>query len=222
MKFTSLTVMLLCTLVSTSVFSSEFKFNNKNLNALMALVCHSNNQNADKNSIFAHKVLIDKIKHGSSEADTSFEISGTCNIEYDKKSKEIISYGEEFLVEFNLKNKSKISGKIGIRDIVIDFQSHKLSRLTIKDPLMLTLKVFNLKQSHWASSDSIINFNPARPFKLSVGRKTAATEDQSQLKFNTKVKSTFFNTWSYTSYGCSSADQFVTEEICSSIVAKTK
>ena len=221
-KTTSLYTIILTALLSLSAYSNEFKFNNKNLNALMALVCQSSLQHLNNDSIYAHKLSVDKTKLGAKTDEATFELSGTCNVEYDTKTKEILAYGDEFSIEINMMDTSQATGKIGIKDIALQFKNKELIGLAIKDPLMLTQKAYRLTNSKWAQSDSIFSFNSKKTFLLKIGRKTAALEENTDLTFKGKLHTKFFNTWSYEAFGCSSKTAYISNKVCSKIVSKMK
>lgn len=218
-KYVSLSLFILVGgMHNMNAFAGEFKFNNKNLNALSALICHTTTEAESENIISLHKFLVDKSKLGSAKNDVSYELTGTCNIQYDKKTKKIISYGDEFTFNINLKDSKMANGKIGIKDIELHFKKNSLKMIRIKDPLLLIEKTYQLNNSEWAQSDSLFSFNKKKSFALRIGRKTAAVEKNSTLMFSkNKLKSKFYNTWSYSAIGCSQTTGRTTQEHCQKI-----
>ena len=52
--------------------------------------------------------------------------------------------------------------------------------------------------------------------------KTAALEENTDLKFKDKLHTSFFNTWSFQSFGCSAKETYISSATCSQIVSKVK
>lgn len=222
-KYASLSLFILMTLtvINAKADSAGFRFNNKNLNALTALICHSTSELSSPDRILIHKLQVDKSKLGTNANEVSYELSGTCHVEYDLKTKEVLSYGDEFTINIDLQKPAKTTGKLGIQEIRFQFQNKNLVGLKVKDPLLLTQKSFPLKNTSWANSDSILSFQKTRKFMLKVGRKTAAIEKESALNFvKHKVKTKFFNTWSFEAIGCSSSKSYVDQETCLRLAEK--
>ena len=204
---------ILLTLMLNQAYAGEFSFNNKNLNTLGALVCDLSSTNAQTNTIIAHKMDLEIKRTGPNKNDVSYIIEVSCNIQIDKKTKKTISYGDPLSISFSELN-SEIKGQLGINELILNFKNKTLRKITIKDPLMLSQKSFEVNKSEWAHSDQIFNFNKAPGIKLNLNRNIAAVESDSTLSFNHGNKSKFFNLWSYQSYGCSNKNHTIDSELC--------
>lgn len=191
--------------------ASEFKFNNKNLNSLGALVCQLD-QGASSNSemIRTHSLNVNQKRIGPKTTDVIVEVQGTCNKLIDSESMKVEALGDEFYLKIDRSQKLIGSGKLGIKNITIEFQKNKINRISIEDPLLLLTVTEDLSQSNWASSNQIFSFNNEN-MSLKFARKIAATEAGGTLSFNS---TRFFNVWSDQAYGCSLATKEISDLTC--------
>jgi hypothetical protein len=208
------------TLFGQAALGSEFNFNYKNLNTLGALICTQTTPTKKTEQILAHKINVDMRRVGPNPNDKIFEISGSCDINYDLKSKKIVSFGEEFNIEFELGNLANVKGNLGIKEIEVSFDKNSLKAIKITDPLLLTNDNFDLSRSQWASSDRIFNLKNKKLLSVKLARATAAVEKNNTLIFYTNDQTHFYNIWSYQSSGCSHGSRKVSESECSKILKK--
>lgn len=202
---------------SLNALASEFKFNNKNLNSLGAIICQ-NTTVKESQHITAHKISIHKDKRSDHKKNMQYEIIGTCDIKYSKNTQKVVSLGDEFSLSFTTNNYQQIEGRLGIKKIFLNFRKKNLHSLVIIDPLMQTTKRIYLSKSKWATSDTIFNFNKSN-LELKISRKTAAVESNSMLRFKDKSKTRYYNLWSFESFGCTNNVKKVTSEQCQKIVS---
>lgn len=215
MKISIITLFTLA-LVSFNLQAEEFKFNNKNLNSIGALVCMMGSQNTLEVSprISIHKSFVNKKKIGPKASDEIVELSGSCNNIVNRDELKIESLGEEFTIEIDRSNKLVGIGKLGIKDIKIEFKHGRVNKLTIKDSLMLTTISRDLSNSTWAKSNQIFSFT-GKKMALRFSRKIAATETGGTLNFNT---ASFFNVWSDQAFGCSLANEKLSAHECEKLI----
>lgn len=196
-------------LLSTS-FAAEFRYNNKNLNSLGAVICLMNTEVSSE--LKTHKISTLKKRVGPAADDLLFELSGTCATKIAKNGT-LNSIGDEFLVELKkVKNDYIAVGKIGIKEIQIFFKASNPHKIVIIDPLLLTKQSKNLAHTKWSSSNQIFSFNGDK-LSLQLGRKLAAVEDGGALNFKDR-STTFFNLWSETTFGCTHAGSSLSEQEC--------
>ncbi|MBD65789.1 MAG: hypothetical protein CME62_11320 [Halobacteriovoraceae bacterium] len=197
--------------------ANEFKFNNKNLNSLGAIICQSA-KSPQENNIIAHKININKHRVSDKHNDFKYEVIGTCDIHYNTQKKKITTLGDEFHFSFYTNRFGQIEGRYGIKKLFFNFRKKTLHSLVIIDPLLQTTKRIYLSQSQWAKNDTIFNFDRSK-LQVKISRKTAAVEKNSLLEFNDKLKTTYYNLWSFESFGCSGlAGQ--NQEQCQKIVSE--
>lgn len=205
-------------LIGQAALGSEFKFNYKNLNTLGALICTQTAQTQNNKQILAHKINVDVRRVGPKPNDKIFEISGSCDINYDIKSKKIVSFGEEFNIEFELANLKSVKGNLGIKEIEVNFDKNNLKTIKVTDPLLLTSNSYDLSRSQWASSDRIFNLKNKKFLSVKLARATAAVEKDNTLVFHTNDQTNFYNIWSYESSGCSHKTRKIAESECTQIM----
>jgi hypothetical protein len=206
--------------IGQMAYGNEFNFNYKNLNTLGALICSQDSVVQDKETILAHKVNIDMRRVGPGGNDKIFEVSGSCDISYNKNSDIVTSFGDEFSIEIELSNLNSVTGKLGIKDIELQFNDRELTGMKITDSLMMSSKTFDLTGSHWAISDRIFNLKNKKLLSVNLSRSTAAVEKNNSLEFYTNGQSRFYNIWTYESFGCSHKSKAITQKKCAEILKK--
>ena len=212
MKITFI-ILFICTLINVNSFAAEFKFNNKNLNSIGALVCLINSessQNLRGALIYTHKTTVNKKKIGPRAVDEIIEIQGTCNNLVNTETLKTERMGDEFFIQIDRSRNLQGSGKLGIKKITIDFKNSNLQGITVEDPLLLTKVSKDISNSTWAKSNQIFSFTGEK-LSLRFSRKIAATETGGVLDFNS-IK--FFSVWSDQAFGCSSATIKLSESQC--------
>lgn len=180
--------------------STEFVFNNKNLNSIASLICLMESSNNSKNVdlVSIHKVSINQKRVGVKAQDVIVEIKGTCNTLVDRINRKVKTLGEEFLVTIDRRKDLVGFGNIGIKKISIKFNRNFVQSLTIEDPLLLTKETRNLSNSSWAKSNQIFSFG-SKPIQLNLSRGVAAIETDGDLKYKSAK---FFSLWSDQAVGC--------------------
>lgn len=210
---TKLFTLFILSILSFNSQSSEFKFNNKNLNSLAALICLLDSQelgNKDSSKVYTHKTTVNKVKIGPKVNDEIIELTGTCNNIINKDSLKIVRLGEEFNISIDRSNKLVASGKLGIKSVEIQFKNNIAQRITIEDPLLLIKTSRDISKSIWAKSNQIFSFSKKK-LSLKFARTIAATEEGGTLNFKS-VK--FFNVWNDQAFGCSLANKNLSQSEC--------
>lgn len=208
-----LIILLIFTLASITAQASEFKFNNKNLNSLGALVCLLNSEGltlSESTHVYTHKTSVNKRKIGPKSNEEIIELHGTCNNLVNRETLKVEQLGDEFYIKIDRSEKLLGSGKLGIKDINISFKNKNIQKITITDPLLLTRLSRDLSNSTWAKTNQIFGFNQKK-LSLRFARKIAATETGGILNFNS-IK--FFNVWSDQAFGCGLANEKLSEVEC--------
>lgn len=199
--------------------SSEFKFHYKNLNALGAIICSLEAPKKpveNNNTVRLSKIDsdIDSMtnSHNSDFSDGStIELSGICNSEININTKEILSFGQGLSLEFNTKLLNIVRGKLGLKEIIISFHKMTPTSIMISDPMSKSRKSFNLSETTWSKTNSIVNFNKKDLISIKFNGRTLAMENSSRIKLN---RTNFYNIWNYSSFGCESFQNHLTQDKC--------
>jgi len=191
---------LILIFASSSLMASEFKFNYKNLNSLGALICSQVQDKLQPNQVQVSKFTIDKTSLGPAKNHAQYELTGSCNAILSKKTQEVLSYGEELQIEFNLKRLGHVSGTVGINKIDLYFDGKKLKKMTIEKISTAKLKSLNLNKIKWAKNNSLFDLNKKNKIQLRLKGRIVASEAQSNLNF--KNHGTYYSIWSFGSFGC--------------------
>lgn len=184
--------------------SYSFDFHYKNLNSIMASLCHSLKENSlGTNQVRLNKFSIEKNTLDQNGLKTEFTITGACNQVVNLKSKNIDEYGQEVFLNFtynkNLKAQS-FSGSLGIHPISIEIKNGKPYSFRITKSFEGSSKVFNLEKSQWAINDSLFSIGKKSGIKLKVKSRVIASETEQTLHFSATNK--HYDLWNYNSYGC--------------------
>lgn len=195
--------------------ASEFKFNNKNLNSLGALVCQLDQESkTSKQLIRVNSISVNQKRIGPEPKDIIIEVQGTCNKIVSPKSMKVTALGDEFFVKFDRSLNHAGKGKIGIKNISIRFNAGKIKNILIEDPLLMTKITKDLSHSTWASTNQIFSFS-ADKMALKFSRKIAATETGGTLEFES---TRYFNVWSDQAYGCSQVTNEISDLACEKLI----
>ncbi len=200
-----------------SCFAGEFKFNYKNLNALASLICSNNQPSTAKDEVLVSKFSINKTKLSQRKNDLKIEISGTCNAKVNVKSKDVISFGEDLQIEFDLNKLNQTSGNIGLSKIKFKFKKNQLLSLNLRNPFTLKNVHLKLSKTVWSNKSSIISFGNKDQIKLRIGARIIASESNSNLKVNNGPK--YYNIWGFDTIGCK-ARQSLTQAGCENFSEK--
>ncbi|MBT4792687.1 MAG: hypothetical protein HON90_14025 [Halobacteriovoraceae bacterium] len=203
---TKVSTILLFLAISLTAAANEFKFNYKNLNTLTAVICHKakNTLSQQKGAQVVSSFSINKVKHSDQKDDATFEISGTCNAVI-AKNRSVLSYGQEIQLTINLNKLNQSKGMLGISPITLQFFKGIPTQVIIEDLLLSQQLSLTLNSSRWAKSNSLFSLNPENYIQIKSSSRIIASEVESNLEFLNN--STFYNIWSYESFGCSGKEK---------------
>ena len=210
----SLLFILPLTLFTLSASASSFQLNYKNINTLTGVICASlQKESISKSETLVQKIQIEQIRTGHKSTDIEFEVSGTCNAKFDKKSKSIAHFGEEINLTFKPES---ITGSLGLNNINIKTNDKSISEIAIIDGLFGSTESIKVKKSNWAANNNIFTFSKSEKIKLELNRKVAAVEASSNLDIKSINQLKMFKIWSSQSFGCST----LSEKVCQNITEK--
>ncbi len=191
--------------ISQTSFASTFKFNNKNINSLVSLICHDMKVDLNNNDIHVSKVLIDRNQYGKSNKDTRIDISGVCNTQVDSRTRKVTRIGDEISISIDLADLRNIQGNVGIDMVRLNFskRNNQLDSYELIRLVNNSKHTISLRNSNWASSDSMFNLGNESKIKITPSRSISAIENHGALNLDTNTL--FYNIWSYQAYGCSSS-----------------
>lgn len=190
--------------------NDHFKFYYKNLNTLGAIICSLEASKRPVASGFVRLFKIDSDK-GSIGAAERIEFSGTCNGEMNLKTKEVVSFGQSFSLDFTTSSLKSIKGKLGLKEIMISFQKSIPTFIQITDPFTKIKKGFDLSEINWAKKNSIISFKKDDLISIKKKGKILAVENASNIKLSGVD---FYNIWNYSSFGCQSYKDQLNQSQC--------
>lgn len=193
--------------------SNAFKLNYKNINTLGALICSLDAEDTKqkKTHVIINKFSTNKTQLGDKQG---VNLSGVCNGKVNIKTKDIISYGKSFELDFDSSFANTVKGTLGVKKIILSFTNNTPAKLKIINPYSKTKKVFNLGQVNWAKNNSIINFNTKDLISIKHNGRVIATESGANLQL---LSAQFYNIWSFNSFGCSIKSR-LNEDSCQELV----
>lgn len=209
-------ILLLTLFTSSCVFASTFHYNYRNIHALSTLICAQVHQKkVSRNIILVNSIEINEIKTGPNQADSLFEISGSCGAQYNIFRKSFEDYGEELDLTIDRRQGLNIKGSLGLSSIQIKHKSGSPFTINFIEPLMAQTSSIQIMKANWAKSNSMLNLNK--------DNFVSVTTQSDSLKLRKRVLSLYgqnkvhiFKTWSSKSFGCSR----LTESSCERLSKK--
>lgn len=181
----------------------------KNINAIASYLCSLDlkEQATDHTVSYLSQFSIDKTRLSMNSNQELIELSGTCNMAI--RNAEVTHYGNNIEFSYDPKKPNVILGKLGLMDIKISFIKNTPHKLKLIDSLLGKEKIINLSGLRFATNNSIVTLKDNQRVAIKDhANRVMASESLSKLQYKAY---TFYNIWSYNSYGCS---RDLTEEQC--------
>lgn len=204
--------------ISQTSFAGTFKFNNKNINSLVSLICHDMRIDLNNSDIHVSKVLIDRNQYGKSNKDTRIDISGVCNTQVDSRTKKVTRLGDEISISIDLADLHNVQGNVGIDTVRLNFskRNNQLDSYELIRLVNNSKHTISLRNSNWATSDSMFSLEKNSKIKITPSRSISAVENKGLLKLGSN--NSFYHIWSYQAYGCSSSKNKISHTQCERIL----
>ncbi len=182
----------------------QFVFNYKNINSIVATLCHVSTPKDMPSTIYTSKISIDKTVYGTQQKQVRFDITGICNAQFGSKSNKLKSFGEVLSLTLDLNKLPAHEGTIGLNKFKLIFTDNNIKAIELSDFLTGKRSIINLESSQWAQSNAVIALDRKHKIKIN-SNKTKAVEFNSILAFG--KSDLYFGIWSYNSFGCAGPKQ---------------